>query len=431
MLNEVYNYFVGLDTSYQLRPQTRYDTHKKDELKVLYSKIKDAGIRSPLYLISPTESNRQFALDIKSSAISLQSSISMMQDRDSEDAVMNRQKAVVSNKDALSCEILDEGSNTLPEPFQMDIHQLASVQVNTGIDTFVTGIGPEEGTYTFQAECEDKTYEFQFNISERSRNREILGKLSRFINKSNLGITASVENGQKENNIHMTLRSKDTGVTTDSGYIFQFKDVSAPMGQEGLIEHYGLNNMTTPPANASFTINGEDKEALANSFILNNSLHITLLGEAEDSVKIGYAPDDSPIYSGVRQFTADYNNMIKTASSYPSGKGAKIIHDLKAIASTYKNQLESAGITVSSDDGKLTLDESLVRQSIEEGDMDAIFSSRHGFVARVNQTINEIKINPLEYVDKKVVTYPNTLHFPYPNPYITSMYSGLFFNNYC
>ena len=79
----------------------------------------------------------------------------------------------------------------------------------------------------------------------------------------------------------------------------------------------------------------------------------------------------------------------------------------------------------------LSLDEALVRQSIEEGDMDEIFSSEHGFAARVNNKISEIKLNPLEYVDKKVVTYPNTLHVPYPSPYITSMYSGLFFNNYC
>lgn len=430
MLNEVYNYLIGLNTSYQLRPQTKYDMHKKDELKNIYSKIKDAGIKSPLYLISPTESNRQFALNIKDSAIALQNSISMMRDRDSDDALMNMQKAVVNNNDAIDCNIIDTNSDNLPEPFQMQIHRLASEQINTGNDFFATGIGPEEGTYTFQAICEDKTYEFQFNISERARNHEVLGKLARFINKSNLGITATVEEGEKENSIHMTLSSKNTGVTSQNGYIFQLKDISAPM-EDGLITYYGLDQMTTAPANASFTINGEDKEALANSFILNNSLHITLHDTAEDSVLVGYAPDDSQIYKGVEQFVSDYNQIIRTAAAYPAGAGNKIVHDLKLIANGYKNQLESAGINISSGNGMLALDESLVRQSIQEGDMEEIFSSRHGFIARVNNKINEIKINPLEYLDKKVVTYPNTIHVPYPNPYITSMYSGLFFNNYC
>lgn len=430
MLSEVYNYLIGLNTSYQLRPQTKYDMHKKDELKDLYSKIKKDGLKSPLYLISPTESNRQFTLDIKDSAIALQNSISMMQDRDSDDAIMNRQKAVVGTRDAIDCNIIDENKDNLPEPFQIQIHHLASEQINTGTDYFVTGVGPDEGTYTFQAICEDKTYEFQFNIPERARNNEILGKLSRFINKSNLGIIASVENGEKENTIHMTLRSKNTGVTSDSGYIFQLRDISSP-SKKGLISHYGLDHITTVPSNASFTINGEDKAALANSFILNNSLHITLRNTAEDAVHVGYAPDDSPIYDGVKMFANDYNQIIQAAADYPAGKGNKIIHDLKMIANAYRNQLESAGISIAAGDGQLSLDESLVRQSIEEGDMDTIFSSKYGFVARVNQKINEIKINPLEYVDKKVVTYPNTISVPYPNPYITSMYTGLFFNNYC
>lgn len=431
MLNEVYNYLAGLNTSYQLRPQTKYDMHKKEELKHIYSKIKDAGIKSPLYLISPTESNRQFAIDIKDSAIALQNSISMMQDHDSEDALMNRRKAVVSNKDAMECTIIDENKEQLPEPFDMQIHQLAKKQVNTSADFFVTGVGPEEGAYTFQAICEEKTYEFQFNIPERARNHEILGKLAKFINKSNLGITAKVEDGAKENTIHMTLTSKNTGIKSGDGVLFEFKDISAPLGEKGLIEHYGLNRMTTAPANALFTINGEDKEALANSFILNNSLHIKLHGTDGDTVQVGYAPDDSSIYEGLKQFISDYNQILKTADAYPSGKGNKIIHDLKQIANSFKNPLESAGINITSGSGMLSLDESLARQSIEEGDLQELFSSDHGFAARVNNTISEIKINPLEYVDKKVVTYPNTIHIPYPNPYITSMYSGLFFNNYC
>ncbi len=430
MLSEVYNYLAGLNTTYQLRPQTKYDTHKKEELKTIYSKIKDVGLKSPLYLISPTESNRQFALNIKDSALALQSSISMMQDRDSDDALMNRQKVVVSQKEALDCDIIEGKNENLPEPFQMDIHHLAREQENTGLDFFATGIGPKEGSYSFQITYEDKTSEFQFNLSENTRNREILGKMARAINKSNLGITASIENGEKENTIHMSLRSKDTGRISDKDYIFQLKDTSVPEGREGLVSFYNLNNMSTPPINASFTINGEYKEALANNFILNNSLHITLR-EASEAVEVGYAPDDNPIYEGVRQFVSDYNQIIQTAADYPFGKGNKIVHDLKLIANAYRNQLESAGINISRGDGKLTLDESLARQSIEEGDMGEIFSSKHGFISRVNYKINEIKINPLEYVDKKVVTYPNTIRVPYPNPYITSMYSGLFFNNYC
>jgi len=431
MINEVYNYLIGLNTNYQVRPQTRYDMHKKSDLKNIYSKIKDSVIKSPLYLISPTESNRQFTLDIKDTSMALQGSISMLLDRESEDALMNRKKATVDNQNALNCQIIDEKNANLPEPFQMQIDHLATRQINTGRDCYVTGIGPSEGNYTFQIICEEETHEFSFKISENIRNNELFKKLSRLINKANLGLTATVEDGEKDNTIRLSIQSKDTGITSGSSRIFELKDIDFPAGSNGLIGHYGLNNMSTAPSNASFTINGEEKEALSNTFILNNSLHITLQNTAENGVQVNYAPDDTYIYDGIKQFASDYNNMIQAASEYPAGKGNKIIHDLRLIAYAYKNQLESYGINITSDHGKLELDESLVRQSIEEGDMNKLFSNKFGFISRVSQKINEIKINPLEYVDKKVVTYPNTLHYPYPNPYITSMYSGMFFNNYC
>ena len=82
--------------------------------------MKDAGIKSPLYLISPTESNRQFALNIKDSAMALQNSISMMQDRDSDDALMNSRKAVASNPN-IDCTIIEENKADMVSLAMLDV----------------------------------------------------------------------------------------------------------------------------------------------------------------------------------------------------------------------------------------------------------------------------------------------------------------------
>ena len=39
--------------------------------------------------------------------------------------------------------------------------------------------------------------------------------------------------------------------------------------------------------------------------------------------------------------------------------------------------------------------------------------------------------NPMEYLDKTIITYPRSDREVYCNPYLTSMYSGLFFSSYC
>ena len=49
----------------------------------------------------------------------------------------------------------------------------------------------------------------------------------------------------------------------------------------------------------------------------------------------------------------------------------------------------------------------------------------------MKQKAEEIQLNPMDYVDKKIAVYPNYAKNGQGYCYITSLYSGLIFNDYC
>ena len=58
------------------------------------------------------------------------------------------------------------------------------------------------------------------------------------------------------------------------------------------------------------------------------------------------------------------------------------------------------------------------------------FSSIKNFANSLVRKMNQISINPMDYVDKTVVAYKNPGK-NYATPYITSAFSGMLFNYYC
>jgi flagellar hook-associated protein 2 len=52
-----------------------------------------------------------------------------------------------------------------------------------------------------------------------------------------------------------------------------------------------------------------------------------------------------------------------------------------------------------------------------------------GFGSRMLRKLDSISIDPMEYIDRRICAYPNP-NATYPNPYVTSIYSGMLFNSY-
>lgn len=76
------------------------------------------------------------------------------------------------------------------------------------------------------------------------------------------------------------------------------------------------------------------------------------------------------------------------------------MRELKGIIGSSKNELEAAGLNFNQD-GAIELDTSLAMQAIEDGDMQKLFSKESPFVNRLFTKMDSVKLNPVEYIDKR------------------------------
>lgn len=186
------------------------------------------------------------------------------------------------------------------------------------------------------------------------------------------------------------------------------------------------------PKSAVFDLNGTEKTSLSNEFILGRAVKISLRKPSDTETTIDYHPDIDAIIEGVEEFVSSYNSLIDHNLTFEekTGTKSKLLDELKRLSEPFANELESCGISFE-EDGHMELDKSLAAQAIEAGDLQVLFQPDSAMTNRMFTKTDQIKINPIEYVDKKVVSYPNFTKPPRGYSYITSLYSGLLFNFYC
>ena len=119
---------------------------------------------------------------------------------------------------------------------------------------------------------------------------------------------------------------------------------------------------------------------------------------------------------------------IGKAETLGGNDGSKLISDINNVAKYYKNNLESAGFKVE-DDGHITVEESLLIQSAGEGTLSESLEKLNAFKKAVVAKADDISIDPMKYVNKKLISYPHPLR-NFTNPYVSSVYSGMMFNGY-
>lgn len=425
MIQSVYNYLIP---QFMSKPvSVSNNTHKTSELRSLYTHIINMNKRSPLYKISLSDDSQLFAISLKESSMSFHAALSELSDPEA--SPFNMIKPASENPDKVAANFVSEDISNLPEPFTVELKSLAMPQVNVGRSVPKDSPRPRSGSYSFVVNVEEERYEFQFNIKPDSSNEEILNKLAKFMNRSDIGVTASVKKIDRDY-IAFSIASESTGDIGES--IFTLEDTNAPEYQQGLVEFYGLNHIEREASNAQFSFSGEDSEALTNHLVLNHSLQLDFYEASEEPIRISYIPDSDKILKHIRNFRDEYNEIIQLAKNYPSNQGhsEKLVREMKQSLFPYKNEMEACGFSFDKDNF-LQLDESLARQSIEEGDMQKLFSADHGMTRTLLRKSSSMTINPMDYVDKKLIVYPDYSRQGICHPYSATMYSGMLFNYYC
>lgn len=425
MIEGVYNYLVQ---NYNPKSSSRTDIHKRSELRSIYNKIVNKGKTSPLYLVDFSLEQQTFVLGVKEAALSLNSNISQI--NNSEDSSSFHWKKASSTSKSVSVSIISDDYENLPDDFSIQVNQLAQAQENTSSSVYATSKSLSDGMYTFSIETDRQPHEFQFHVEKDLTNQDLLEKFKVFINKANIGIQASLHFDEANNNkIYMHIKSKTTGERPPAP--FYFKDIDFP-DKIGIVTYYGLNHITTPAENAKFLIDGEERGSYGNDFVINHSLNISLNYPTDTPVQISYKPDSNRILNDFKTFADEYNEMIHfTQDHYDKQKYAKrLLLELDDIAKQFKNELESVGITFLTS-GHIKIDDALALQAIEDGEFQALFERSMGYTQILQEKMSEITIDPIDYIDKKIVVYPNFEKPGVANPYMTSIYSGMLFNYYC
>lgn len=410
--------------------QTRFDTHKRSELKDIYQRIRRMNVDQPLYKVDFDEKTQEYTLGVKDMALNI---TSMLKELSADDAsnVFNQRTLVSDDPESVTIETLDGSDIENMEPLSIEVTGLSEPQVNTGRYLPSGDVNLHAGQYTFTVGIEENFYSFQFNVSEGSTNKELQTKLSDFINKTKVGLSAKVISNNGYSAIELT--GKAAGTKNSDGLSFNFTDTKRPESAlYGVVEHFGLDKMTKPALNTCFTVNGEYIETSEREYVLNNGVKLDFHKTTEKPAVISLIVDDAPVVDKLKGFVDKFNSFMDfvRAGAAERRSSKKLLFEMNGAVQRNKELLYQTGIQVS-DDGRLFTDRDTMVKAIREGHTEQIFSAESIVTQGLLRRLSDITINPMDYIDKTVVTYPNTAVKQPFSPYVTSVYSGLMYNNYC
>lgn len=428
VLNTVYNNYL---TTYTPKALTRYDTHKKSELRSVYNSIVKQNKDAPWYLPTTSRDTQRYAVDLKENARELHNTIAQLGGF-GENVVFSQKSAYSSDENVLTASYIaaQNTDNDIPA-LELEVKALASSQENLGLFLPDTKISLPPDSYSFDLEVNDMNYEFQFTIGEAETNREVQERLVRLINNSGVGIRASL--AESEGRTALRLTSETAGLSLGKSRQFTISDEKTSK-QLGTVDYFGLDYIDRSPSNAIFTVNGQTRSTSSNHFTLGQTFEVHLQGTTEpgQTVSVGLKTDVESLTDNVTHLIGGYNSFLRAASSYldTQSKSRQLVNELKSIATIYNNPLESMGITLT-DDGMLQINSERLRETAQQSqDLTETFGSLKNLSGMLLRKSDQVSLNPMDYVQKTVVAYKNPGH-NFVSPYTTSAYSGMMFNSYC
>ncbi len=428
VINTVYNNYL---TSYMPKPLTRYDTHKKSELRNVYNSIVKLSKDEPWYLPTTNRDTQKYAVDLKENARELRNTIAQLGGLEKE-GLFSKKNAYSTDEEVAAAAYIgpESPSGDIPE-LQLEVLSLASTQENLGLflpSSSKVALMPD--TYSFDININDMNYEFQFSVGESESNKDVQERLVRLINNSDIGIKASLAESEGRSSLRLT--SDATGLTAGREQIFTVSD-SHTSKTSGTVEYFGLDYTSRDASNARFLINGEEHSSPANRFTFDKLFEITLKGiSTEDTpLQIGLKTDVESLTDNVFHLVGGYNDFVKAAASYldTQARSKQLVKELKGIASVYGDSLGSMGLNLEND-GTLAIDKDTLKETASQSnDINETFSYLKNFSNMLLRKSNQVSLNPMDYVERVMVAYKNPGH-NFINPYVTSDYTGMMFDGY-
>ncbi len=427
-LSTVYNNYL---TTYTPKGTSRYDTHKKSELRSVYNSIVKLNKESPWYLPTTNKDTQQYAVHLKENARHLHNTIASLGGLDDSE-LLSKKTAYTTNEDIVSASFIGNYTSDMEVPaYTLEIHSLATSQENMGRFLENGPVALPADTYSFDVAINDMNYEFQFSIGESETNLSLQERLARLISTSGVGLKANLL--ESDGRTALLIRSEATGLAEDQKALFSITDEHTSKAK-GVVDYFGLDYISREATNASFTINGEASSSTANQFTIDRTFDVILHSTSKEGapITIGLKNDVESLTDNVLQLANGYNDFIKATSEYlasqPRSKNA--IREISGVATQYSTAFQRMGVKLT-EDGTIDIDTDTLGKSIaNDEDISDTFNVLKNFSNQLLQNSQQISLNPMDYVEKKIVAYKNPGR-TFASPYITSAYSGMMFNSYC
>lgn len=432
IIESAYDYYL---TTYGSRQVSRYDSHRKEDLRKTVNKIKLLNKESPLYKIKISGDVQKFAIDIKENARSIRNIVaSFSETEEGIGAAFHKKIATSSNPDAVTAEYIGDSSTlTSSEGFDIEVLQLAMPQTNIGNFLKRDAYDFLPGSYSFDLNINSYSYEFQYNINIGDTNEDVLHKLTRLVNNSHIGLKADVLNGSQDM-AALRLESKQTGLGPQESSLFQIISNNDPDSRQTM-RILGIDSVAAAAENSTFLLNGVKRHSYSNTFTINDTFSVSLhdVTPKHEPVKVGFKPGSEAVTDDIQSLVNSFNSILSVAENHSKTQlsNEKLLKDMGSIAKTYSSAFTPLGLSVSKK-GMISVDRTKLTQSIVSEDADQNLEVLNHFKDAIGRKADEASLDPMNYVNKVLVTYKN------PNsaknfvcPYISSVYAGMMVDRIC
>lgn len=430
MINSVYNYYAA---QYGHREYSKYDTHSKAQLKSTFGRLQKINSQTPSYKIDFSDAALKYAIDLKENARELSQIADELSD-ESTDSITYKRSATSSSPQVIDAEYIGDSCVQDYEPLEVTVSQLACPQTNTGNFLQPNSKPFAAGEYSFDLQVQDLTYQFEFGVNATDTVTDTQQKIARLINQADIGLNAQLLTDGLGNSA-ISITSDAAGIRGISPTIFHIQSQNSSDASDSnteLVSTLGLDRVTQYPANAVYSVNGTTATSVSNEVTIDNNYVLTFFDTTGKApVTISMNTDTDAIADSIGELIGGYNNLISVtandANEHFEGN-EKLKKDFAGIAKSYNHLLNENGLSVT-DNGTIAVDRDAIISAADNGTLGDIFSGLNAFKQAVQKKAEDISLNPMDYVNNKIIAYKNPLR-PTNDPYNLSAYTGMIFDGY-
>ena len=313
-IDTAYGYYLS---TYANKSASRYDTHKKSELRNIYNTIVKINKESPLYKFQNTGDVQKFAIDIKEGARNIKNVVASLSDDDDISTAFQKKIAFSTQENIVTANYIGTSKQAENmDNFEIEVRQLAKPQINLGTFMDKERLDLRPDTYAFDLETTSAAYEFQFNVTSSDTNYDVQKKLADLVSNAGINLQGSVIEDEQGRSA-LKIESASTGRNQNEDFLFNI----TPQGNRNsmtAINVLGIDHISQPSQNAEFLLNGKERSSFTNTFSINNAFELTLHGISEEGnpSTIGFKANIDAIADNIQTLVDSYNGVIQTADKY-------------------------------------------------------------------------------------------------------------------